>query len=374
MKNALVIGGGIAGCSAAYFLKKKNFDVDLVEKASILGAGNRTSWFGGHPHTFGPRHIITKNEFVYKFLNKIQPLRKLRNYKLLSYQHEEARFFHYPMNMSEEKYFMQKEVIKAEIDKIIKSKIDYSNLKNFEEYWRSSVGETLYNKFINNYSSKMWPTITNSDIDDFNWSPKGAPLRNGDFNVYPETDGWLAAYPDTFNGYDYYFSFFTEGINLYLNTSIDKYDTLNKRFYFNNNWKKYDVVVNTISPDSLFESEFGELPFMGRDIELIMLPVESLFPKDVYMLYYPGTEKFTRIVEYKKFTGFKSKNTLIGVEYPSMSGKHYPLPLKSKQSLAKKYISLLPMNFYSIGRAGSYHYSIDIDDSIQQSMDIYGNI
>jgi UDP-galactopyranose mutase len=371
MKKALVIGGGIAGCSAAYFLKKKNFKIDVVEKGKTLGAGNRTSWFGGHPHTFGPRHIITKNENVYKFLDEIQPLKRLKNYKLLSYQHEEERFFHYPMNMSESMYFARDMEIKRELEEIERLQIDYSSLENFEEYWRLSVGETLYEKFIKSYSKKMWPNIENSEIDDFNWSPKGAPLRNGNFDVYPEDDGWLAAYPDTFKGYDYYFDFFTEEVNLYLNTSIDKYDTLKKNFYFNNEWHKYDVVINTISPDTLFDSEFGILPFMGRDIELIILPVETLFPEDVFMLYYPGTEKFTRIVEYKKFTGFKSRNTLIGVEYPSMNGKHYPLPIKSKQNLAKKYISLLPENFYSIGRAGSYHYSIDIDDSIQQSMDIY---
>ena len=34
------------------------------------------------------------------------------------------------------------------------------------------------------------------------------------------------------------------------------------------------------------------------------------------------------MVEYKKFTKHKSKNSLIGLEIPSMNGKHYPMPLK----------------------------------------------
>ena len=50
----------------------------LVEAAPFLGAGVRTSWFGGHPYTFGPRHFLTQNTKVYEYLNAIIPLRSLR--------------------------------------------------------------------------------------------------------------------------------------------------------------------------------------------------------------------------------------------------------------------------------------------------------
>src|SRR5262252_9618114 len=57
LKRALIIGGGAAGCSAAHQLTLMGgWDVLLVEAAPVLGAGVRTSWYGGHPYTFGPRH------------------------------------------------------------------------------------------------------------------------------------------------------------------------------------------------------------------------------------------------------------------------------------------------------------------------------
>ena len=70
MKKALIIGGGFAGCSSAHQLELLgNWDVTIVEKSSVLGAGVRTEWYGGHPHTYGPRHFLTDNEKVYEYLN-----------------------------------------------------------------------------------------------------------------------------------------------------------------------------------------------------------------------------------------------------------------------------------------------------------------
>ena len=91
--------------------------------------------------------------------------------------------------------------------------------------------------------------------------------------------------------------------------------------------QKYDIIINTISLDTLLNNSFGELPFVGRDLITIILPQEFVFPKDVFFLYYANDEPYTRIVEYKKFTQYKSNTTLIGLEIPSKNGKHYPLPM-----------------------------------------------
>ena len=51
-----------------------------------------------------------------------------------------------------------------------------------------------------------------------------------------------------------------------------------------------------------------------------------------------------------------------------MNGKHYPLPFTAEQERARKYFEMMPDNVYSIGRAGSYRYGLDIDDCIEQAM------
>lgn len=75
-----------------------------------------------------------------------------------------------------------------------------------------------------------------------------------------------------------------------------------------------------------------------------------MFPEHVYVLYYANDEAFTRLVEYKKFAHHKSPTGLVGMEIPSVKGRHYPLPFKADQELARKYFGMMPEHVYSIGR------------------------
>ena len=82
----------------------------------------------------------------------------------------------------------------------------------------------------------------------------------------------------------------------------------------------------------------------------------QVIPDPYYFLYYAGDEEYTRIVEYKKLTGYKSKDTLLVLEIPSYSNKLYPYPIKKYTDIADKYKKDLPDNVFSIGRLGTYKY------------------
>ncbi len=138
--------------------------------------------------------------------------------------------------------------------------------------------------------------------------------------------------------------------------------------------KKFDVIVNTISPDILFDKCHGELPYVGRELHVIVLPIEYALPDHVYFCYYAGAEQFTRVVEYKKFTLHKAPSTLITLEIPSEKNKHYPLPFESEKARAKKYFDEMPDEVFSIGRAGSYLYNVDIDDTIDHAMKVMAKL
>jgi UDP-galactopyranose mutase len=57
------------------------------------------------------------------------------------------------------------------------------------------------------------------------------------------------------------------------------------------------------------------------------------------------------------------------MEIPTLgNGKHYPMPYQSEQIRAERYFADMPEGVFSIGRAGSYLYGIDIDDCIRQTM------
>ncbi|MGE0280677.1 MAG: FAD-dependent oxidoreductase [Rhizobiaceae bacterium] len=362
MKNALIIGGGIAGCAAAHQLTMMGgWNVLLIEAAPLLGAGVRTNWFGGHPYTFGPRHFLTQNRAVYDYMNAIVPLRSCADHQFITYVERDNAFYNYPIHEDD----IAKMPDRDKIAKERKDAIGVENAKNLEAYWIGSVGQTLFDKFIDGYNKKMWLVDDCKKIDTFNWSPKGVTIKSGPRAAW---DTAMSAYPYAPDGYNKYFDYAVQGVTVMLNTKIERYDIPSRTVWINGEKKTFDVIVNAISPDELFGKCHGELKYIGRDFHKIVFPTEHVFPEHVYFLYYANDEQFTRLVEYKKMTHHKSPTTLIGMEIPSMNGRHYPLPFKKDIALASKYFEMMPDHVYSIGRNGSYRYGLDIDDCIEQAM------
>ncbi len=246
-----------------------------------------------------------------------------------------------------------------------KEAVGVAGAKNLEEYWIGSVGRTLYDKFIDKYNKKMWLVDDNRVIDTFNWSPKGMTIKSGPRAAW---DAAMSAYPYASDGYSRFFEVTTAGATVLLGTKIERYDIPNRTVWIRGEKMTFDVIISFSSPDELFGRCYGDLRYIGRDLHKIVLPTEHAFPEHVYFLYYANDEKFTRLVEYKKFTHHQSPTTLVGMEIPSLNGRHYSLPFKADQALARRYFELMPDHVYSLGRSGSYRHGLDIDDCIEQAM------
>lgn len=365
MKKALIIGGGIAGCTMAHQLKiwDKNWDVTIIEKSGELGAGNRTKYWGGHPYTFGPRHFLTPHEEVFNFLDRYIPLRRCPEHEAWTYVEPDGQFYNFPIHVDDIDRMPDKDLIREQLA-LAKGPL---GARNLEEYWINSVGQRLYEKFVDQYNKKMWHLKDNREQDHFSWSAKGVELNTGPKAFF---NHWISAYPYALNGYDDYFDIATEDVRVCLNTTIDHYDFEKYRVFFDGEWRRYDIIVNTLSLDSIYNNFYGELKYFGLDLMLLVLPVEHAFPKDVFFLYYSNSEPFKRLVEYKKFTQYNSDTTLLGIEVPSLNGRYYPIRNKAEIARHERYKDLLPEKVFSIGRQGTFDYSVDIDDCISQAMDV----
>ncbi len=361
MKSAIVIGGGMSGCTISYLLSQNKWKVTLIEKEGYLGGGCRTFFYGGHPYTIGPRHLFTPYREPYEFINKFIPFRPLKHY-LLSYVEQDKKFYSYPIHMDDVKTMPDYTKIKKEL----KTGPVPSKTKNFEEFWTYSVGKTLYDKFINNHTKKFWQIKSNTIITDFKATPKGATLQTGTRQCVPD---YIIAYPIYSDGYNKYFDLCTENVDVKLNRPATEFDLEKKAVKTKNEWISADIIVSTIPPDILMNYCFGELVYIGRDFLKLVLPIEYAFPEHIHFVHYPGEEKFIRVVEYKKLTGHKSPYTLIGIEIPSFNNKMYPSQIRKEQDKAKKYLNAFPDNVFSIGRLGSYKY-LGIDTIIIQAMEL----
>lgn len=227
------------------------------------------------------------------------------------------------------------------------------------------IGETLYGKFVKEYNKKAWILESNTEMDfGLEATVKRRALESG---LHHEFKDWYNCYPVAHDGYNQLFEIALDGCDVRLETEITGFDLENRTVHIGSEKIEADIIISTISPDALMDYQYGELRFVGREFHTIVLPIESVFPENVYFCYYPNeSESHTRVVEYKKFTQHESPYSLISLEIPSLKNKLYPTMIKKEVDKAQKYIDALPNNIYSLGRMGKYRY-IDIDDIILES-------
>lgn len=363
MKTAVIVGGGFSGCVMAQMLTEKGFKCTVIEAGPFLGGGCHTFFYNGHPYTIGPRHVLIPNDkmFIWDYMSRFLTLRELQHHSL-TYVEQDQRFYTYPIHEDEIETMPDRDKIRAELA----SKGDVSQSKDFEEYWVNSVGQTLYDKFVNTYSKKMWGLRNNKEIDDFGFSPKGVALKSGSKVCFEGSR--VIAYPTEHDGFNSFFQRCVEGCRVIQNTPVRRFDLENKRVLAGEEWISGDVVINTASLDLVFDYCYGEQRYIGRDFIKVILPCERVTPDPYYFLYYAGNEPFTRVVEYKLLTGYKSPDTLIGIEFPSDKNKLYPYPVKADIAQAARYMELFPKDCYTIGRMGKYHYdnmAVVIEDAFE---------
>jgi UDP-galactopyranose mutase len=381
MKRALIIGGGIGGCVAAIELNSRGWNVEIIEASANLGAGLRTHYVGGHPCTLGPRHFLTHNEKTFAYVNKLVPLRSCKEHQFLSYIERDSEFYNYPIHFDDVDRMPESEKIHNELNALetgfrdrefrLMSGTAFKDSerppRNYKEFWLRSIGPTLYDKFISAYTKKMWLVEDESVISDFTWSPKGVAIKRG------PREGWdtaISAYPRDLTGYDPIFNIAKDIANVRFNASVDDIDIGRREIKLGSEVLRADLIINSAPLDLVFGKRYGELKYIGREIVYFVLPIEYALPANVYFSYYCGSESYTRIVEYKKFTRYNSPHTLLSLEFPAMKGRYYPLPVRDQQEIANRYLADLSNNVFSIGRLGRYNYRYDIDDAVDQALEI----
>jgi UDP-galactopyranose mutase len=328
----------------------------------------RTYFHGGHPFTYGPRHFLSPYREAYEFMMKYVPLRDIKkiNYTFVE---GDGSFYTYPPHADDIVKMPEKEEIRKELEGLPE---EGGQARNFEEFYQLRLGDILYGKFVKEYNRKAWLLNSNTEMDfGFEATVKRRPLESGDRYEFRD---WFNCYPIPYEGYNNYFDICVEGCEVILNTVADRYDLDLCAVWIGDRKIEGDIMISAISPDELLEFQYGELKYVGRDFYKIMLPIEEVLPKDVYFVYYPNeNEAQTRIVEFKKFTQYKSPWTLLTLEVPSLNNKLYPTMIQSEIDKAQKYIDQLPSNIFSLGRMGTYRY-VDMDNIIIQAKEFVAKI
>ena len=219
--------------------------------------------------------------------------------------------------------------------KLIENELPEIGACKFADYFSAALGATLYNKFMANYTWKMW-NIPGDELEtsmvwaDRFQSEKGAPtttkvtgydpLKFDDhtlgkgirFQVYPK-HGWNAVWDamvarntvvrDSIVGIR------DEHRKPYVLTATGE------RYYF----ADYHTVFNSIDIDRLWGED--TLPYTGRMMIPLLIPgLACAFPERAESLHYSSCEFQTRVTEMKAITRHESADTLILIEVPVLPG------------------------------------------------------
>jgi UDP-galactopyranose mutase len=349
-KKILVLGGGVAGSSMAYYLSEKGYDVTVVERNSAVGGLARTCTYSGHPYEFGP-HIWfwpggkedPVNATVVKLAN--DELFYIDR-RLFTFVERDRRKYRYPVHYDDIAGMPDRERIYGEVHanrdenlKLIEERLPQIGQCKFADYFTAAIGQTLYQKFMANYTWKMW-NIPGDELEtSMVWADRFHhaytkpgeqsaarglsgydPLKFQDhtlgkgirFQVYPK-HGWNAVW-----GAMVARSTVVRDAVVRIEDEHRKPYVLmasGEKHYFS----EYHSVFCSIDIDELWGER--RLPYTGRMMIPLLIPgLAHAFPEGAESLHYSSCEFQTRVTEMKVITRHDSPDTLILIEVPILPG------------------------------------------------------
>jgi UDP-galactopyranose mutase len=354
-KKILILGGGVAGSSMAYYLTEKGYDVTVIEKNSKVGGLARTCTYSGHPYEFGP-HIWfwpggpedPVNATVVKLTNG-ELLHIDR--RLFTFIEADQQKYRYPVHYEDIAHMPERDKILREVKqhrdehlKLIDEQLPVLGQCTFGDYFTAAIGQTLYQKFMANYTWKMWNIPGDQLQTSMVWADRFHhayttddksksrgltgydPLKFEDhtlgkgirFQVYP-THGWNAVWDSM-----------VANSTVIRDSVVTIEDEHTKpcvrlgsgdRYYFSD----YHTVFCSIDIDQLWGED--TLPYTGRMMIPLLIPgLKHAFPDGAESLHYSSCEFQTRVTEMKVITRHESPDTLILIEVPILPGARQFFP------------------------------------------------
>ena len=371
MYDVVIVGAGISGAVIAErYANKLNKKVLVIEKRDHIG-GNCYDYYdesGILISKYGAHLFHTNYDDVWGYVQKFS--------KFTPYEHKvlakvDGKLVPVPINIATVNMLLGTNIkTESEMDEWLeKNQIKNDNPKNGQEAALARVGEKLYEKIFKNYTKKQWDKYPEElDASVLN----RIPVRNNFDNRY---------FSDVHQGqpkegYTKLFEKMLKHPNITVKLDTDFFD-------IKNSLKNYEKLFYTGPIDQFFEfkhSTKGKLEY--RSLRFDFETHNKEFFQENSVINYPNEEKFTRIVEYKYFTGQKHSKTTISKEFsidyvPGENEPYYPVPNPKNGEIFEKYrkdaLNLEKDGVYFVGRLANYKY-FNMDEAFKNALDLFYKI
>ena len=300
--KVLILGGGPAGCAAAWYLKQKGINnITIIEKDEAgLGGCSRTSFYHDIPYEFGPQVLYTDEKDIQEvfekwLVNRKPPTEdgefhpKVFPYGAIDDPHD------FPITVAN--IFKLKNPSKA-IYELYKINLDKPDFSNFEAYMISRIGKTLYDTYVGNYNVKHWkmnPSEMSAD-----WAKERTlTLRARNDMFQGKWQGHPGDYTPLWKG-------LTEGCEIIKGEASISADMATA--YVDGKEYPADLVISTLPLGGDMDYVHTCKVFIGVKRKEFLMPS--------YANSFPNNYNFTRIMEYKQQYYVDSEYSLINFAFP----------------------------------------------------------
>lgn len=325
-KKIIILGAGPVGLVTGWLLSKKNWDVEIYEKNSIVGGMCRSWKWKDFILDTGPHIFHTPDKKMWDFWQKNfgKLLEKGKYWSKNTYKNDFKVFYDYPLSLESINKFPKefKSKIINEIKNLKHKKKKLST--NFDEHVKNQVGETLTKMFFKDYPEKVWGMNTNDITSE--WAPKRIKFRK---KILPFFSGEYTAVGKYGTGsiYEHIKSQIKKnGGKIYLNKCVTNFKKKDRSLvglkFLDGKKIKINPETEIIStlPITLTARLLGiknNLKFRGVRTIYVEIKKRTVLPNKCHWVYYSSKEIiFNRVSEPKKMSKYVSpKNkTYLSVE------------------------------------------------------------
>ncbi len=353
----VVVGAGLCGATMAERLASQlGKTVLVIEKRPYVG-GNVYDEYdksGILIGKYGPHTFHTDDKKVFDYIMQFTEWNKYEH-RVVSYV--DGKFVPFPICINTINELYDLDLSAEEFERFIdEQKVPIAEVLTSEDVVLSQAGYDIYEKFFKNFTYKQWG-VNASELD-------SSVIKRIPFRTNKDTRYFTDKYQG--NPVGGYTAMIKNMLNNQLITVVvgKDYKEIIKDVEFGE-------MIYTGPLDYYFDYKYGHLKY--RSVNMVFETYEKEAYSDYASMRFPNDYEYTRVTEFKKMTGQKSKKTTILKEYPCDEGEpFYPFPVKKWNELAEKYKAEArdEKGVLFIGRLAEYKY-YDMDDVIRASLDAF---